>query len=179
MTTSKQICCIELARKKNLSEIPKYKDLHKLFTNSELIYWKQLCTDYESELKQGSKGCPATHVFSSKQSGSTKRWQDLKNRVVEHNIRVMAKYYTRVRMSRMAQLLDLSEDETEEFLSNLVVNKTVQAKMDRLDGIINFRQHKDPNSILNDWSHNISTLMNLVNKTNHLITKEEMVHKLH
>lgn len=69
--------------------------------------------------------------------------------------------------------------ETEEFLSNLVVNKTVQAKMDRLDGIINFRQHKDPNSILNDWSHNISTLMQLVNKTNHLITKEEMVHKLH
>ena len=51
--------------------------------------------------------------------------------------------------------------------------------MDRLDGIINFRQHKDPNSILNDWSHNISTLMQLVNKTNHLITKEEMVHKLH
>lgn len=69
--------------------------------------------------------------------------------------------------------------ETEEFLSNLVVNKTVQAKMDRLDGIINFRQHRDPNNILNDWSSNISRLMQLVNKTNHLITKEEMVHKLH
>lgn len=168
-----------IGQEKNLNEIPKYKDLHNLFTTSELIYWKPLCADYETELKQGSKGCPATHVFSSKNAGSSKRWQDLKNRVVEHNIRVMAKYYTRVRMCRMAQLLDLSEDETEEFLSNLVVNKTVQAKMDRLDGIINFRQHKDPNNILNDWSHNISTLMQLVNKTNHLITKEEMVHKLH
>lgn len=69
--------------------------------------------------------------------------------------------------------------ETEEFLSNLVVSKTVQAKIDRLDGIINFQQQKDPNDILNDWSHNINSLMQLVNKTNHLITKEEMVHKLH
>ncbi|GAB1600228.1 26S proteasome non-ATPase regulatory subunit 12-like [Argonauta hians] len=168
-----------IGTEKNLNEIPKYKELHGLFTTSELINWKQVCADFETDLKEGSKSCPATHVFSTNSIGSKKRWQDLKNRVVEHNIRVMAKYYTRVRMDRMAQLLDLSEDETEEFLSNLVVNKTVQAKMDRLDGIINFRQHKDPNNILNDWSSNICRLMQLVNKTNHLITKEEMVHKLH
>lgn len=68
--------------------------------------------------------------------------------------------------------------EIEEFLSNLVVNKTIQAKIDRLAGIVNFTQQKDPNDILNDWSFNINTLMSLVNKTNHLITKEEMVHKL-
>lgn len=69
--------------------------------------------------------------------------------------------------------------ETEEFLSNLVVNKTVLAKIDRLSGVVCFQQAKDPNDILNDWSHNITSLMNLVNKTTHLITKEEMVHKLH
>ena len=69
--------------------------------------------------------------------------------------------------------------DVEEFLSNLVVNKTVQAKIDRLEGIVNFTQQKDPNDLLNDWSHNINTLMQLVNKTNHLITKEEMVHQFH
>ena len=68
--------------------------------------------------------------------------------------------------------------EIEEFLSNLVVDKTIQAKIDRLEGIVNFTEQKDPNDILNDWSFNINTLMQLVNKTNHLITKEEMVHKL-
>lgn len=68
--------------------------------------------------------------------------------------------------------------EIEEFLSNLVVDKTIQAKIDRLEGIVNFTQQKDPNDILNDWSFNINTLMQLVNKTNHLIVKEEMVHKL-
>ena len=39
---------------------------------------------YESELKFGSPGSPSTHVFNTKQEGETKRWQDLKNRVVEH-----------------------------------------------------------------------------------------------
>ena len=69
--------------------------------------------------------------------------------------------------------------ETEDFLSNLVVNKTVSAKIDRLDGIVSFTSHKDPNDILNDWSYKLNDLMQLVNKTNHLINKEEMVHRIH
>ena len=69
--------------------------------------------------------------------------------------------------------------ETEEFLSNLVVNKTVQAKIDRLEGIVYFKKQQDPNDVLNDWSYNINSLMQLVNKATHLITKEEMIHQLH
>lgn len=163
---------------KLLNEIPKYQDLLKQFTTNEVIQWKPFCQQYESELKFGSAGSPPTNVFNTKLEGGAKRWADLKNRVVEHNIRVMAKYYTRIRMKRMGELLDLTEAEIEEFLSTLVVNKTVEAKIDRLEGIVNFTQQKDPNDILNDWSFNINTLMSLVNKTNHLITKEEMVHKL-
>ena len=40
----------------------------------------------------------------------------MKDRVVEHNIRIMAKYYARITMKRMAQLLDLIVDESEGFL---------------------------------------------------------------
>ncbi|XP_052764852.1 26S proteasome non-ATPase regulatory subunit 12-like [Mya arenaria] len=163
---------------KMIQEMPKYKDLLKCFITNEIIQWKLFCQQFEAELKFGSPGNPATHVFNTKQEGGAKRWADLKNRVVEHNIRVMAKYYTRIRMKRMGELLDLADAEVEEFLSTLVVNKTVQAKIDRLEGIVNFTEQKDPNDILNDWSHNINTLMQLVNKTTHLITKEEMVHKL-
>ncbi|XP_023228622.1 26S proteasome non-ATPase regulatory subunit 12-like [Centruroides sculpturatus] len=89
----------------------------------------------------------------------------------------MAKYYTRTTLKRMSQLLDLNEKDTEEVLSNLVVNKTVWAKVDRLAGIICFSQQKDPNEVLNDWFHNINTLMQLVSKTTHLINKEEMIHR--
>lgn len=68
--------------------------------------------------------------------------------------------------------------ESEEFLSNLVVNKTIFAKVDRLAGIINFQRPKDPNNLLNDWSQKLNSLMALVNKTTHLIAKEEMIHNL-
>ncbi len=91
-------------------------------------------------------------------------------------MRVMAKYYTRIYTKRMANLLDLTEDETEDFLSNLVINKTISGKIDRLTGIITFESEKNPNETLNDWSKNLVSLMNSINKTVHLINKEEMVH---
>ena len=91
-------------------------------------------------------------------------------------MRVMAKYYTRIYTKRMSNLLDLSEEETEDFLSNLIVNKTISGKVDRLSGIVTFEKQKNPNEMLNDWSNNLTTLMNSINKTTHLINKEEMVH---
>ena len=57
-----------------------------------------------------------------------------RNRVVEHNIRVIALYYTRLTLKRMAELLALSENETEDFLSSMVVKGAVEAKTDRLEG---------------------------------------------
>ncbi|CAG5135237.1 unnamed protein product [Candidula unifasciata] len=160
---------------KNLEEIPFYQKFLKNFTTNEIINWSQLCKEYEKGLKDATTSVFAT---GNKIEGGDKRWADLKNRVVEHNIRVMAKYYTRLKMKRMADLLDLSENDTEEFLSNLVVNKTVQAKIDRLAGVVCFSQHKDPNSVLNTWSSRVSDLMHLIHKTNHLINKENMVNRL-
>lgn len=89
----------------------------------------------------------------------------------------MAKYYSRISLTRMAQLLDLGIDEGEEILSSLVSDKIVWAKVDRMDGIVSFAAKKDPVDLLNEWSRNINTLMLLVGKTNHLINKEEMVHQ--
>ena len=47
----------------------------------------------------------------------------------------------------MAKILDLKETETEEFLSKMVVDKAVEAKVDRLDNIVNFTKHQDPNEV--------------------------------
>merc|ERR1712126_168465 len=117
-----------------------------------------------------------TDIFTSELYGE-KRWKDFKVRVIEHNLRVMAKYYTRIYLKRMSELLSLTIAEVEEFLSNLVVKGTIEAKTDRLEGIVCFSQTKDPNDLLNEWSHNLNDLMQLVSKTTHLINKEEMVHK--
>ena len=63
-------------------------------------------------MREGSAGNPASNVFEASTEQGKKRWLDLKSRIVEHNIRIMAKYYTRISLKRMAQLLALSENET-------------------------------------------------------------------
>ncbi|XP_022692679.1 26S proteasome non-ATPase regulatory subunit 12-like [Varroa jacobsoni] len=155
-----------LNQDKVLKELLKFNQLLQLFITPELIVWAGIFKEYEKELR-------ASTVFNSEA-----RFGDLKKRVVEHNMRVMAKYYTRIRLERMSQLLDLSMAETEQTLSNLVASKVVYAKVDRLSNIVHFvRQQKDPEQVLNDWSHNVNSLMKLLSRTTHLINKEEMVHR--
>lgn len=162
-----------ISEEKALTTLPAYKELLQLFCKVELISWHDLCTNYEKGLKEGEAH---TDVFTSEAYGQS-RWNDLKVRVIEHNLRVIAQYYTRITLSRMADLLTLKPDEAEEFLSALVVKGTIEAKVDRLEGIVSFSKSKDPNDMLNEWSHNLNELMQLLSKTTHLINKEEMVHK--
>jgi len=159
---------------KNMDEVTFHQKFLKNFITNEIINWSGLCKEFEKGLRSGDT---ATFVFG-KGEGGDKRWAELKNRVVEHNIRVMAKYYTRVKMTRMAELLDLSESDTEEFLSKLVVDKTIVAKIDRLEGVVSFSRTKDPNTVLNTWATRVADLMTLVHRTNHLINKEQMVHQI-
>jgi PCI domain len=55
-------------------------------------------------------------------------------RVTEHNILVVAKYYSRIRMERLAMLLDLPAADSEKHLSDMVVAGHVTAKIDRPAG---------------------------------------------
>uniref|UniRef100_A0A8D8UH19 26S proteasome non-ATPase regulatory subunit 12 n=1 Tax=Cacopsylla melanoneura TaxID=428564 RepID=A0A8D8UH19_9HEMI len=92
---------------KLLNEIPLYKGLLQWFTNPELIKWSGLRQLYEEELFK-------TSVFNQSTEEGQKCFKMLKNRVVEHNIRVMAKYYTRITLKRMCDLLGLPIEETDD-----------------------------------------------------------------
>jgi len=153
-----------------LCMIPAYQALLELFANQELIKWAGLVEQFQTELR-------GTDVFGKDEAGEA-RWGKLRDRVVEHNIRIMAKYYTRIRLSRMAELLDLGAKECEDFLCQLVVSGTVSARTDRLEGIITFGAEPSSSERLNDWVMNVNSLMSLVNKTTHLINRETCVHRV-
>ncbi|RKO94070.1 hypothetical protein BDK51DRAFT_19523 [Blyttiomyces helicus] len=155
----------------NLAKSILFKEFTKCFITDELMRWPKIEEIYGALLRE-------SYVFNAATEDGAKRWKELHKRVIEHNIRVISKYYTRIGMKRLTALLDLPSNETEEFLSNLVVNKTIYAKIDRPAGIITFVARKDPNAILNEWSTNINSLLELIVKTTHLITKEEMVHDI-
>ncbi|RUS18067.1 PCI domain-containing protein [Endogone sp. FLAS-F59071] len=155
----------------SLLKIALHHELAKAFVTDELMRWPKIEEIYGAALR-------ATPVFDPADEAGGRRWAELHNRVIEHNIRVVAKYYTRVTTERLTQLLDLNEKETEEFLSKLVVSKTIYAKIDRPAGIVSFQAPRDPNQTLNNWSSNVNALLTLIEKTCHLISKEEMVHSI-
>lgn len=69
----------------------------------QVVRWSLLSAEYTAEMQAIGE------IFGG-EVGS-KRAEDFRLRVVEHNILVIAKYYSRVQMSRLAELLDLSPAE--------------------------------------------------------------------
>jgi len=154
---------------KNLLELPKYRDFLRSFITQELIRWARLKEVYAGEF---------TAHFGADSGEKKGLWVDMQHRVVEHNIRVIAAYYTRISMTRLSELLDLPQDESEKFVSNLVVGKSIFAKIDRPLGVVVFVKAQDPSDVLNDWSDNVGNLLDLLEKTTHLIHREIMVHNV-
>ncbi|GJV77551.1 26S proteasome non-ATPase regulatory subunit 12 homolog A-like protein [Tanacetum coccineum] len=154
---------------KNLSEIPHFRSLLKQVITMEVIQWTALWTTFKDEFENeknmlgGSLGDKAA--------------EDLKERVIEHNILVVSKYYARITVKRLAELLCLSVEEAEKHLSEMVVSKALVAKVDRPMGVVSFQSAKDSNDILNSWASNLEKLLDLVEKSCHQIHKETMVHK--
>ncbi|KAK4055717.1 proteasome regulatory particle subunit [Microbotryomycetes sp. JL201] len=124
---------------------------------------------------KGTVGVAGDIEEADQDSLGDERWQVLHDRVVEHNIRVISKYYTRITTKRLSELLDLDQAQTETFLSKLVSSKTVYAKIDRPAGTVSFQAPKTGDQVLNEWSSDVSKLMGLIDKTCHLIAKEHAV----
>ena len=64
---------------------------------------------YEKLLRRGTSSSAATDVFDATTDGE-KHWSDLHLRVGEQNLRIIAKYYTRITFDRLAELIDFPLD---------------------------------------------------------------------
>ncbi|THU45401.1 hypothetical protein C4D60_Mb02t17550 [Musa balbisiana] len=179
---------------KNLSELANFRFMLKQIVTMEVIHWASLWETYKDEFENeknllgGSLGPKAA--------------EDLKLRIIEHNILVVSKYYSRITLKRLSELLCLSLQvesnilfpcsplsildemvkdgfalEAEKHLSDMVVSKALVAKIDRPMGIVCFQRAKDSNDILNSWAMNLEKLLDLVEKSCHQIHKETMIHK--
>lgn len=103
--------------------------------------------------------------------------EQLRKRVVQHNIRVVAKYYKRIQSQRLSQILTLSLSDLETYLSELSSDGDLYLKIDRPAGIISFLEPQQPEQILSEWSSDVSKMMMLMESTCHLINRENMVYK--
>ncbi|KAL3613485.1 26S proteasome non-ATPase regulatory subunit 12 A [Castilleja foliolosa] len=154
---------------KNLSEISHFRSLLKQLVTMEVISWNSLWNTFKDEFENEKNMVGG--------SLGEKAAEDLKLRVIEHNILVVSKYYSRITLKRLADLLCLTFQETEKHLSEMVVSKALVAKIDRPMGVVCFQKAKDSNDVLNSWAMNLEKLLDLVEKSCHQIHKETMVHK--
>ena len=103
---------------------------------------------------------------------------ELVRQLVQHNIRVIEKYYNKVTLSRMSQLVGVSLERTERELGDMVVNKRIAAKINRLEGIVVFSARKlFANESLNNWNKDLTTTLDKIEETCHMIAREYIVHK--
>uniref|UniRef100_A0A0M3I2X7 PCI domain-containing protein n=1 Tax=Ascaris lumbricoides TaxID=6252 RepID=A0A0M3I2X7_ASCLU len=188
---------------RELQLVPDYNVLLKLFVEQEIIFWKDtVVAQFEELLRRGTKTSPPTDVFDITESGN-KRWTDLQSRVAEHNIRMIAKYYTQISFDRMAELLDYPVDEMESFLCNMIVTGAIpHARIHRPSRIVSLRARKATIEQLDQWADSVRKLTGILNKVvsyalatkrdeelknltgekncrkvSHLILKEQIVHR--
>lgn len=165
-----------LVKQQFIDEIPQLKSFLIEFKTSELINWYEMKSRYKEDLTR-------LGIFDVSTSEGLKYWKDLRTSTIEHNIKVFSKYYERAYLSHISEFLDINVDETEKHICNLIVNKSIKAKIDRPSGIVTFCHkknlsvHQKPTEIrrdesLNDWLDQITVLMNKIENTTHLINKE-------
>ena len=156
--------------KSKLDQLPTSKALLKLFTTEEIIAYPM--GPIQVELL-------AHEQLHTAGKEVHERWTlTLHTRVVQHNIRVVAKYYRKINMPRLAVLLGLDQNATERHVSKMVSDCGLHCKMDRPAGIAHFAIPKQADEVLSDWGDDISKMLGLVEMTCHLINKENMIHKL-
>lgn len=161
---------------RNLAEVPKDAALLKQFTISELMRWPMVEQQYGEHLLS------TVDIFSKDKTvedgKAFSRYEALRHRVIEHNVRVVAKYYTRITFPRLTELLDLSEEETEKYISDLVTKKTVFARIDRPARVVDFEVRRGPDEVLDEWSGSMKGLLGLLERVGHLIQREEMMARI-
>ena len=95
--------------------------------------------------------------------------------LIQHNLRVIEKYYSRISLGRIGALLGVSQERVEAELGDMVVNKRIKAKINRLEGIVVFSQRKMfTNERLNKWNTDIATILDKVEQTCHFINREKI-----
>lgn len=105
-------------------------------------------------------------------------FDEFANCVIEHNLRVVAKYYQRISLARLGALIKLSRDDLEHHLSTMSYSAALNLKIDQPAGIVTFSPKRSSEEVLSEWSGDITKMLQLMEATCHLINRENMVHKV-
>lgn len=157
---------LSVDRHSDLEDLPELHLLLQRFNSIELIREKiskaaeELCSSH-----------PELTAFP-------KRQELFHHRCSEHDLMVISRFYTRIPLARLAELVGLSADHTEKYIMSMVTNKTLYAKMDRVDGLVVFEARKNNAEVMAAWNASVERSVDLLDTASHLITKERMLYNM-
>lgn len=99
-------------------------------------------------------------------------WPIFEKRIAQHNLRVAARVYSRVSLSRLGNVVGLDAPTLEAQLSELVATKQVAAKVDRPAGVVSFGARRAATEVLSDWTSDLDKALGRIEQVCHLISKE-------
>jgi len=146
-----------------------FRRLLTLLTTTELMEWP-----LAEDMMKVVNDFKFVGVVDTEQSFLMER---LKERVVQHNIAVVSSYYSRISTKRLASFLAVDERGAEGYVSRMVTDGQVFARINRMEGVIRFKKAQTENEVLNAWKADTDKLLELVDLTCHQIHKEMVVHK--
>jgi len=138
-----------------------------MFLNRKMIEWP-LEGGLDDTLKKHD-------IFTTVESAGINLFAILRKRVNQHNLRIASLYYEKIKIERLCAIMKLTQSEVETELSELVVSKSIYARIDRPEGIVRFGKLQKTEQKLNDWAASIDNVLDLVQDTCHLIQKEKMI----
>jgi 26S proteasome regulatory subunit N5 len=97
--------------------------------------------------------------------------------IIQHNLRVIEKYYSSIKLDRLSALIGVGVERAELEIADMVINGRIIAKINRLDGIVKFHKKEFVNDTLNNWNHDLKDLLFKIDKTCHLINREKVVYE--
>jgi len=66
---------------------------------------------------------------------------------------VISKYYSRIKISTLSRLIGVTEERAEQEIGDMVVNKRIEAKINRLAWEVTFKKkNQGTNGHLGDWN---------------------------
>lgn len=179
-TAQKEIMSSLSGRIRELDSLPVvYKELLKTFQRSELIRLPAVQAGFSTEMTIFEQSLARFSPSPSDAPLTDVRWKHLGKRILEHNVKVIAKYYFSIRIDKMAKLLEISFVEAEDLVGRMVVQSALTScKIDQIKGVIYFEDKggMSPAAVVGNLNGRIKGLLGIVSHTCHQVSREEMIY---
>ncbi len=93
---------------------------------------------------------------------------------IQHNLIIFEKYFSQVKLDRIATMVGTKASEVETELADMVINNYIYAKINRINSTVNFRRKQDSGDKLDDLNYDLNKMLEKIENTCHLIHKENL-----